>query len=129
MRVLQPFEDAFAPAPGHVAVEPELLAAQPELVSSVPQTQPYPLVVVHWLDAWYQGDEQTEDEWPDEYPIRTVGYLVRDEPTVLSIAQEVLPECEGFRAVTHIPRAVVCRIDRLITEDVRQQPSAETLPA
>jgi hypothetical protein len=129
MRVLQPFEDAFAQTPGQVALEPEFVAAQPEFVAPVPQPPTYPLVVVHWLDAWYQADEQTEDEWPDEYPIRTVGYLVRDEPTVLSIAQEILPECEGFRAVTHIPRAVVCRIERLIAEATHQHPPAETLPA
>jgi hypothetical protein len=38
---------------------------------------------------------------------------VRDEGAVISIAQEVLPDDEGFRAVTHIPRGMVQQITRL----------------
>jgi hypothetical protein len=39
--------------------------------------------------------------------VRTTGFLVRDEPDVVSIAQEILPEEDGFRAVTHIPRGMI----------------------
>ncbi|MEX0990283.1 MAG: hypothetical protein WD206_08325 [Actinomycetota bacterium] len=76
----------------------------------------HPLVVVHWLDAWYDPDEQKAEDWREEYAIQTVGYLVRDEGHVVSIAQEILPDGEGFRAVTHIPRPMVQRIDRLVPD-------------
>ena len=33
----------------------------------------------------------------------TVGFLVREGPRFLTLAQEVLPDGDGFRAVTHIP--------------------------
>jgi len=41
------------------------------------------------------------------------GFLVAEDPRFLSLAQEVLPEGEGFRAVTHIPVAIVERVQRL----------------
>lgn len=116
MRVLQPPEGTFAPMPGPIALEPELIAAQPELRPDVPDTPAFPLVVVHWLDAWYDPDEQSPEDWREEYPIQTVGFLVRDEAGIVSIAQEVLPDGEGFRAVTHIPRPMVQRIDRLVPD-------------
>jgi len=116
VRVLQPPDGTFAPTPGPIALEPELVVAQPELLPDVPEAPGFPLVVVHWLDAWYDPDEQTAEDWRDEYPIRTVGYLVREEVGILSIAQEVLPDGEGFRAVTHIPRPMVQRIDRLVPD-------------
>ena len=68
-----------------------------------------------WPEVLSVHGGQAED-WREEYPIRTVGYLVRDEDHVVSIAQEVLPETEGFRAVTHIPRGMVQRIDRLVPD-------------
>ena len=48
-----------------------------------------------------------------EYLVRTTGFVVRDEPGILSIAQEILPEEDGFRAVTHIPRGMVATITPL----------------
>lgn len=71
------------------------------------------LVVVRWFDAWYDADEQEEKDWREDYPVETVGYLVRDNGIVLSIAQEVLPDGEGFRAVTHIPLVLMNTITRL----------------
>jgi hypothetical protein len=92
------------------------LPAEPLDLAPAPAEPSYPLVVIHWLDAWYDPDEQKQEDWREEYPIKTVGYLVRDEGHVVSIAQEVLPDGEGFRAVTHIPRPLVQRIDRLLTD-------------
>lgn len=140
MRVLEPPDSSFAPMTGQpvlesapveptafdpavtfdpahgldpaVAFDPaaQLAAApQPDLLAP----HAYPLVLVHWLDAWYDPDEQTVDDWRADYPVQTVGYLVRDEGPVISIAQEVLPDDEGFRAVTHIPRGMVQQITRL----------------
>ena len=72
----------------------------------------YPIVQVEWHDAWFDLDEPEADRRL-AYPVRTVGYLIGDGPSVLSIAQEVLPDAEGFRAVTHIPLPIVVRIVRL----------------
>jgi hypothetical protein len=96
----------LAPAP-----DPEPAAA-PESLGP----HSYPLVLVHWLDAWYDPDEQTAEDWRPDYPVQTVGYLVRDDRSVISIAQEVLPDDEGFRAVTHIPRAMVQKVTKLALE-------------
>ncbi len=113
VRVLEPSNGLpDGPRNGHVA---QLPSETLDLVPAPPGPI-YPLVVVHWLDAWYDPDEQQAEDWREEYPIRTVGYLVRDEDHVVSIAQEVLPETEGFRAVTHIPRGMVQRIDRLVPD-------------
>jgi hypothetical protein len=43
----------------------------------------------------------------DDYLVRTVGFVMRDDDTWLSIAQEQLPEGDGWRAVTHIPQALI----------------------
>jgi hypothetical protein len=42
-----------------------------------------------------------------------VGFLVRRGPRFVSVAQELLPDGDGFRAVTHIPVAVVETISPL----------------
>lgn len=136
VRVLEPPDGTFAPSTGQSALEPapildspptfetaaplDAAAAAAQLVAA-PLPEPlaphtYPLVLVHWLDAWYDPDEQTYEDWRADYPVQTVGYLVRDEHNVISIAQEVLPDDEGFRAVTHIPRAMVQGITRLAVE-------------
>ena len=73
----------------------------------------YPIVQVEWHDAWFDLDEPSPAERRAAYPVRTVGYLVGEGPGVLSIAQEVLPDAEGFRAVTHIPLPIVVRVVRL----------------
>ena len=72
-----------------------------------------PLVLVEWHDAWFDFDLPAVNERRPDYLVRTVGFLVAEDPRFLSLAQEVLPEGEGFRAVTHIPVAIVERVQRL----------------
>lgn len=74
-----------------------------------------PLVLVEWHDAWFDFDLAAAEERRPDYVVRTVGFLVAEDPRFLSLAQEVLPEGEGFRAVTHIPVAIVERVRRLST--------------
>ncbi|HEX9693518.1 MAG TPA: hypothetical protein VGA74_00765 [Actinomycetota bacterium] len=64
------------------------------------------LVMVRWRDAWFDFEHGTTG-WRDTYVVRTVGFLVRRDAGVISVAQELLPGGEGFRAVTHIPMGVV----------------------
>lgn len=64
------------------------------------------LVLVRWHDAWFDFEKPGSD-WRDDYLVQTVGFLVREEPGVISVAQELLPYRDGFRAITHIPTGVV----------------------
>jgi hypothetical protein len=84
-------------------------------VQAVPRgtTEPeYPLALVEWHDAWFDLDQEPDDG-RTEYLVRTVGFLVHQGPRVISIAQELLPDGEGLRAITHILLAIVKRIVRL----------------
>jgi hypothetical protein len=72
-----------------------------------------PLVMVTWRDAFFDFDQSTVADFRTDYLVHTVGFLVADGPTFVSLAQEVLPDDEGYRAVTHIPRAVVEEIVQL----------------
>lgn len=73
----------------------------------------YPLAMVEWHDAWFDFDQETPEDCRSDYLVRTVGFLVADGPRFVSVAQEILPDGEGFRAVTHIPLPIVERIVRL----------------
>jgi hypothetical protein len=62
--------------------------------------------MVRWRDAWFDF-EHGATGWRDTYVVQTVGFLVRRDAGVISVAQELLPGRDGFRAVTHIPIGVV----------------------
>jgi hypothetical protein len=72
-----------------------------------------PLALVEWHDAWFDFDLPAASDRRADYLVRTVGFVVAQDPRFLSLAQEVLPEGEGFRAVTHIPIAIVERVHPL----------------
>lgn len=74
---------------------------------------PSPLVLVTWRDAWFDFDEPDPEDARADYLVETVGFLVRSGPRFVSVAQEILPDGDGFRAVTHIPTAVVETIAHL----------------
>ncbi|MDP9295869.1 MAG: hypothetical protein M3O88_04120 [Actinomycetota bacterium] len=76
-------------------------ATEPAVASSPP------VVMVLWHDAWADSEQHDPQEWRSVYIVQTIGFLVREEPDVVSIAQEILPEDDGFRAVTHIPRGMI----------------------
>ena len=68
-----------------------------------------------WHDAWFDFDQAEPDDFRADYVVRTVGFLVREGPRFVSIAQEILPDGEGFRAVTHIPVSIVESVAALQT--------------
>jgi hypothetical protein len=76
----------------------------------------YPLVLVEWHDAWFDVDQAGPDDCRPDYLVRTVGFLVAEGPRFLSIAHELLPDEDGFRAVTHIPLAIVEGVTRLFPQ-------------
>ena len=81
--------------------------------TTVPEASAFPLVLVTWRDAWFDFDEPDPEDVRADYLVRTVGFLVRRGPRFLSVAQEILPDGDGFRAVTHIPVPIIRRVHRL----------------
>jgi hypothetical protein len=69
-----------------------------------------PLVLVVWRDAFFDFDQHDPEDCRADYLVHTVGFLVSDGPRFVSLAQEVLPDGDGFRAVTHIPVSIVERV-------------------
>lgn len=100
MRVVKIDLDGIQRAENPVALQP----------GSEPEQR---LVLVTWRDAFFDFDQKSPEDRRPDYLVHTVGFLVNDGPTFVSLAQEVLPDGEGFRAVTHIPVAVVQRIELL----------------
>lgn len=74
------------------------------------------LVLVIWRDAFFDFDQSDPDDIRPDYLVHTVGFLLAQGPKFISLAQEVLPDGDGFRAVTHIPLSIVERIIPLDTE-------------
>jgi hypothetical protein len=88
----------------------EALAGPVEELIDPPE---FPLVLVTWRDAWFDFDEPDPQDARADYLVSTVGFLVRQGSRFVSVAQELLPDGDGFRAVTHIPTAVVQKISAL----------------
>lgn len=57
--------------------------------------------MVRWRDAHFDFDQR---EPRADYIVTTVGYLIGQNERWLSIAGEVLPNGDGYRAVTHVPK-------------------------
>jgi hypothetical protein len=94
------------PTPGAVpAVAPD--------GADVPEAPEFPLALVVWRDAFFDFDRKPDEETRPDYLVHTVGFVLADGPTINSLAQEVLPDDDGFRAVTHIPLAIVERLEYL----------------
>ena len=70
----------------------------------------HPLVLVIWRDAFFDFDQSNTDDIRPDYLVHTVGFLLAEGPKFVSLAQEVLPDGDGFRAVTHIPLPIVERV-------------------
>jgi hypothetical protein len=84
----------------------------PETAATEPEGQPGPLalgslVLVTWRDAWFDFDQPDAEDARSDYLVTTVGFLVGHGPRFVSIAQEILPDGDGFRAITHVPLSVV----------------------
>lgn len=81
----------------------------------------YRKIEVLWHDAWFDFDQPTEEDARADYIVKTSGYLIKEGPLFLSLAGEVLPDGDGFRAITHIPLSIVEKVydlERVIEKDV-----------
>lgn len=81
------------------------------------RTVEHPLVLVTWRDAFFDFEGDATSLGRGDYLVRTVGFLLERGPRFLRLAQEVLPDGEGFRAVTHVPLPVVERVEHLLASD------------
>ena len=101
-------------ADGFDRLDPLEAARAEPTVGPLPLPEPelphYPLAMVEWHDAWFDLDLESPDCCRQDYLVHTVGFLVSEGPRFVSLAQEVLPDGDGYRAVTHIPRSIVERI-------------------
>ncbi len=86
---------------------------EPDAAPAPDPAQALTLVLVRWHDAWFDSDQQAAEEWRADYIVQTIGFLVRREPHLISVAQELLPDGDGFRAVTHIPTSTIESITAL----------------
>ena len=112
MRVVRVDGNGEFGSPEAGILEP-LQPVEPEIAED---TEPdFPLVLVTWHDAWFDFEESDPQDCRTDYLVRTVGFLVNEGPRFLSIAQEILPDGDGFRAVTHIPRSIVEEVTTLTT--------------
>lgn len=98
MRAVPHPTQAQAPFP---AVEPR------DLGPASDEEPQFPLVLCLWHDAFFDFQARDLEDCREDYVVRTVGYLVSEGPRFLSLAQEILPDEDGFRALTHIPRSIV----------------------
>jgi len=99
-----------------------------DILSPASETPP-PLVLVRWRDAWFDPEQLGADDWREDYPVMTVGFLVRDDGVVVSVAQEILPDGDGYRAVTHIPAPIVVSMTVLTEGPEAQAEAAEAAVA
>ena len=111
MRVLKVGDLGEALAHETTPVPAQPLAAEPAAAPAPTQ----PLVLINWHDAWFDADQGDPEEWRSDYLVQTVGFLVRQDPDIVSVAQEVLPDGDGFRAVTHIPKGMIESMTPLVT--------------
>lgn len=68
-----------------------------------------PLVVVTWRDAHFELDDPTP---PEDNLVRTVGWMLSEGPTFLTVAAETT-SFVGHRATTHIPLALIVDVAHL----------------
>ena len=120
MRVVRVGGESEAGRPAAVPGEyPQPLESEP-MEDAEPD---FPLVLVTWHDAWFDFEETDPKDCRADYLVRTVGFLVNEGPRFVSIAQEVLPDGDGFRAVTHIPLSIIEAVTTLAAEVELERPA------
>lgn len=71
------------------------------------------IVLVLWRDAYFDFKLEDTSGIKEDYMASTVGWVLAIGPKFLSIAQERLPEDDGWRGVTHLPLEGVLAIEVL----------------
>lgn len=85
------------------------------------------LAVIHWRDAHFAFDDPTV---PDEFLVRTVGWILGESEHFLTVASEEVPD-GGHRAISHIPLESILDVVSLelapsvALEEIRTYPGDE----
>ena len=80
----------------------------------------HPLVIIRWRDAYFDFDAHDTERSREDYIVTTVGHLIRQDSLFVTLAGEVLPDGDGYRALSHIPRAVI--VEQRTLEDPEAAP-------
>jgi hypothetical protein len=91
-----------------------------------------PLVIVTWNDA--HGDATTarsaDDIQHKPMVMLTVGWLLRDDGTGVSLAAEHCTEDKTWRGITFVPRGMVISVGHIVRprrpRKVKEQPACDT---
>ena len=65
------------------------------------------ILYVLWQDACFQGDALKTEELCDKFEVESIGFLVRETPKILSIAQDYQKTIDKWRSITHIPKSLI----------------------
>lgn len=66
-----------------------------------------PIEEVQWRDAYFDFEVKSRRPQREDYIVKTVGYILHENELFLTLAQECLPNGDGFRAVTRIPKSMI----------------------
>ena len=82
----------------------------------MPYEEDPPIELVVWDDAWRDHDEGRPENWDDKCRLMSVGFVVRETDTLLSLAQDVYvqqsPAFPPYREVVHIAKAMIVTRER-----------------
>lgn len=73
----------------------------------------HPIAIVDWFDASMQKGPMLPEEMRPFITLRTVGWLVRADNKVVTVAMDFHEEDGTYRDIAHIPRVNVLRIKKM----------------
>ncbi len=73
------------------------------------------LVMVKWMDANFERGELRPVDMNPLAELRSVGWLVRNDPESVSVSAEQCEEDGSYRETTHIPKGCVKTVTLLST--------------
>lgn len=70
------------------------------------------VVKVTWEDAWSSDSYRTYDTIKNEEPLLlyTVGHVMRNDKTGISLGRELQPNLNEYRYIQHIPHGMIRKI-------------------
>lgn len=70
---------------------------------SLSKVQQFDLIQLIWRDAYFDFEQKHAEDKRDDYLVKTCGFFLGADEDFIHLAGEILPDSDGFRAVTHIP--------------------------
>jgi hypothetical protein len=66
-----------------------------------------PILEVVWLDHWRDTEQTRTSDFSAKQRMQSVGYLIRETPTVLTISQTLISDPDEVQHTTHIEKALI----------------------